>query len=262
MRLFVLRLGEVSLDQGAITPGVGEGDRMRLPIMSYLIETKAGEALLVDTGMNRGHITGPMTTDFRAGNVGHERPRASARVSDMVVSMRAEDYIIRRLADIDVAASDIRYVINTHLHFDHAGNNGVFDRATFFVQRGHLDVARDNDVFPNEYWNIPGLSYEPIAGAVELFDGIEIIESGGHVPYHQSVLVDLPGTGPMLLCGDAIFCREQLDHDTWSSHANPKEAKETAHHLKSIAEDRGATIIYGHDPTQGRTLRVPPRFYD
>lgn len=254
MKLYVLRLGECHLDEKWIAPGVADGTELHLPIMSYLIELDDGQLLMVDTGMNRSHIgTTPGSSDA---------PRASARVKDLVVRMQAEDYLPTRLAELDLLPSQIKHVINTHLHFDHAGNNGLLTGATFYLQRNHYEMAKDNPVFPNEYWNIPELKYELLDGECELFPGVSIITSPGHAPGHQSVLVRLPKTGSLILCGDAIFCQDQLDHDVWSSHADPHLAQSSAHRLEAIAQREGATLIFGHDPDQGASLRCPPFYYD
>ena len=46
------------------------------------------------------------------------------------------------LAGLDMTPGDIDLVINTHLHFDHCGQNAVFPHAAFYVQRAELDRAR------------------------------------------------------------------------------------------------------------------------
>src|SRR5262252_7646955 len=45
------------------------------------------------------------------------------------------------LAELDMTPADIGLVINTHLHFDHCGQNAVFKHAPFYVQRAELDRA-------------------------------------------------------------------------------------------------------------------------
>lgn len=254
MKFYVLRLGECQLDKKWIAPGVADGTELHLPIMSYLIELEDGQLMLVDTGMNRSHINSVPGSKAA--------PSASARVKDLVVRMQPEDYLPARLAEIGYLPKQINHVINTHLHFDHAGNNELFRDAIFYVQRDHYENAKGNPIFPNEYWNIPSLNYKLLDGDCQLFPGVKIIVSPGHAPGHQSVLVQLPNTGALLLAGDAIFCQDQLEHDIWTSHADPDLAQSSARRLELVARLEDATIIFGHDPGQGASLKRPPLFYN
>src|SRR5262249_38306472 len=62
-----------------------------------------------------------------------------ARTRDWeVVNATAAD----ALAGLGLVPGDIDLVINTHLHFDHCGQNAVFKHAAFYVQRAELDRCR------------------------------------------------------------------------------------------------------------------------
>ena len=255
-KLYVLRLGEVCLDQHAIAPGVADGSRIHLPILGYLVERHKSEYVLIDTGMNQSHINSDLLGPV------HGRPRASARVQDMVIRMRIEDYLPNQLASIGLKVEDINHVINTHLHFDHAGNNILFPHATFYVQREHYALALGSDTFPNEYWNQPNFKFELIDGDCQLFPGIKVIQSPGHVAGHQSILVELEKSGIKMICGDAIFNSVQLASGVWTSHANPVEAQRSSERLIKVAKGLGAELFFGHDPIQGANLLKLPLFYE
>jgi N-acyl homoserine lactone hydrolase len=251
MKLYILFLGEACIDKGAvISPGVDDGKRVHIPIPAYLLELDDGSHVLVDTGMHRRHIDDPEYT-FRGTETGKV----------LLPVMRREDSLIRRLAELDLSPQDVRYVINTHLHFDHCGNNELFKEATIFVQRQHYEVAKEHPNFPNEYFDIPGLSYELIDGEPELFPGVKAILTPGHAPWHQSLLVSLKSDGHVLLCSDAIYCQDNLDHDAWGGQMEPEVAKESAAKLLRVADENDAFMVYGHDPDQWRTLRHAPAYY-
>lgn len=251
MKLFILFLGECCVDKGRLlSPGVDDGKRVHIPIPSYLIRTDDGKNIVVDTGMNKVLIDDPEHT-FRG-----------MEIADILLPvMRPEDHIVRRLADLDLAIGDITHVISTHFHFDHAGNNALFTHCPIYVQREHYEAAKDNPVFPNENWNLPTLHYELLDGECELFPGVHLILTPGHAPAHQSILLNLPESGNILICSDAIYCQDNLDHDTWASQADPVEAKKSAQKLVGIAREEKAEMIYGHDPGQWRRLRHAPFFY-
>jgi len=250
MELYILPLGDCCLNYEVIVPGVDDGKRIHIPVPGYLVRLDDDSLVLIDTGMNRIHISDPEHT-WRG------QPLAAL----LTPVMRREDSLLWRLAELDIAPADIKYVINTHLHFDHAGNNDLLKDATFFVQREHYEYAKGNPMFPNEYWNLPNLRYELVDGDVSLFPNVEVILSPGHAPGHQSVLLRLPNTGNVILCGDAVYSQENYDNDSWGSQADPETARESAFRLKEIAEREKALMFYGHDRNQVIDLTYSPNSY-
>jgi glyoxylase-like metal-dependent hydrolase (beta-lactamase superfamily II) len=126
------------------------------------------------------------------------------------------------LASAGFLPRDVKWVINTHLHFDHAGGNTTMDpdlendprrhirptfpNATYVVQRGELEFARHT----NERTRASYLphNFEPIVSADrwrlldgdgEIFPGISVRLTPGHVPYHQSVLIQSGGETAVFL---------------------------------------------------------------
>jgi N-acyl homoserine lactone hydrolase len=251
MELYVLPLGDCCCNYEVIAPGVQDGRRIHIPVPGYLIRLDDDRLVLVDTGMHRAHVQDPELT-WRG------QPLADL----LTPAMRPEDSLLFRLAQLDIAPQDIDYVVNTHLHFDHAGNNDLLTKATFFVQREHYTAARANNAsFPHQYWNLPHLRYELLDGESTLFPGLEILLTPGHVPAHQSVLLRLPETGPAIICGDAVYCQENFDHDSWNSQADPETARKSAFKLRETAKREGARLFYGHDRNQARDIRYAPHSY-
>lgn len=247
MELFVLPLGDCCCNYEVVAPGVKDGQRVHIPVNAYLIRLDDDKLALVDTGMSRIHIDDPDAT-WR----GTETGRA------LVPAMRREDSLLFRLAQLGVAPQDVDYVVNTHLHFDHAGNNDLLGSATFFVQRDQYEHAKGNPSFPNQYWNLPHLSYELVDGEQTIFEGLEVRPTPGHCVGHQSVVLRLVETGTVILCGDAVYCQANFDHDSWTSQASPEVARESGMMLRRLAEREGALMIYGHDAEQLPRLRVAP----
>lgn len=248
MKMYILPLGDCCCMYEIIAPGVADGRRVHIPVPGYLVELDSGELALIDTGMSRLHIEDPERT-WR----GHDLE------DKLIPVMRPEDNLALRLAEMDITPQDVRYVINTHLHFDHAGNNDLLSKATFFVQREHYEFAKDNPMFPNQYWNLPALKYELLDGATTLFPGVETIPTPGHAPGHQSVLLRLGEGGNVVVCGDAVYCQENFDYDSWGGQADPGMARESAHVLLQVGQKEGATLLYGHDGKQRLRLQYAPR---
>jgi len=248
--MWILPLGLCRCGHEVVVPGLADGTPMALPVSAYLLRLDDGTTVVVDTGMSRFHVEDPKLT-FRG------TPLEEALVPDMT----SADDLESRLRSLDVAPADVDYVVNTHLHFDHAGNNDLFPRATVLVQREHHAAAFGSATYPNQYWNLPGTRFELVDGERELFPGVEAILTPGHAPAHQSLLVRLPETGPVVICGDAIYLQANIDHDNWLGQQDPVAARESAHKLLGIAETEGAVLLYGHDAAQVVQYPRAPHVY-
>jgi N-acyl homoserine lactone hydrolase len=253
MKLFLLNLGSCDVDKGVVlTPGSDRGTRVAIPIVGYLIETDAGERVLIDTGMHRKHIADPAATFG-----GYPFARALTPI------MRADDDIAVQLAALGLSPGDIDILVCTHFHFDHAGNNADFIGSHVIAHRDAYAWAQAHPgPFPESEWNPPGIAFELIDGDVELLPGIALLATPGHVPGHLSVVVRLPNSGTIVLAIDAIYTHENLATDNWNGQALPESGKISAHRLVEIAEREHGLLITGHDPAAWAELRHAPRFYD
>src|SRR6516164_6466780 len=188
MKLYLLQLG-------LLQP-------LRVPVPGYLIQTDDGINILVDSGYPYSFMNDPP---------GPQPPL------NLQLEMLPADYVINRLASIGLRPDDIHYLVCTHFDPDHAGNRELFSRAQLLVQRSHYEVAcagHTRSQVVREHWAAPSLRYRLVEGDVTLLKGIELLETSGHVPGHQSLLVRLPEMGPILLAIDAVPTALQLDPDT------------------------------------------------
>ncbi|HEU5287731.1 MAG TPA: MBL fold metallo-hydrolase, partial [Candidatus Limnocylindria bacterium] len=151
IELSLFRTGAVDIARGAFAPwldGPAREERTVAPVWSALLRTPDGN-ILFDTGLHPVHVARPEATFG---------PQSGLRVV-----MEDGDAIVARLASLGVRPDDISIVVNSHLHFDHAGNNGAFPNATFIVQADHLAFAKGRPNFPGVYWDIAELSYDPVS---------------------------------------------------------------------------------------------------
>ncbi|GII95079.1 N-acyl homoserine lactonase family protein [Sinosporangium siamense] len=214
---------------------------IRAPVPVYLIRTDDGD-MLVDSGCAPGAQGG--------------------------IVVAPEQHLLPQLAALKVAPEDVRYVICTHLDPDHCGSHRAFTSARFVVQRTHLDLVRD-DAPPRiaecrAQWDLPADRYLPVEGDTEFRPGIELIASGGHVPGHQSVLVRLPETGPVLLAGDAIPMEIALNPERrpiFPFDMDAAATRSSTARLTDIARRENALVVCGHDGAQWAGLRTAPDFY-
>ena len=117
-----------------------------------------------------------------------------------VVNVRAAD----ALAQVGLSPADVRIVINTHLHFDHAGQNAVFKHAPFYVQRAELERARLEQRWFTDWFDFAGARFEVLDGEGEVAGGVRVVPTPGHTIGHQSVLVRT-AAGEEVCIGDAAY---------------------------------------------------------
>ena len=189
--------------------------------------------------------------------------------------MQVSENCVDQLKLVDVAPQSVRFVVQSHLHLDHTGAIGRFPKAMHIVQRAEYDYAFKPHWFSagayiRADFDRPGLNWKFLGGAYtdnyDLFgDGtVRMIFTPGHSPGHQSFLVTLPKTGPVLLTIDAAYT---MDH--WENKALPglvvssADAADSVAKLRKLAADTGAMVVTGHDPITWETFRKAPQdFYD
>jgi N-acyl homoserine lactone hydrolase len=165
----------VRLDLGNLwLPGM----QMTIPVHGFLIKHPDG-AGMVDTGYGTNT---ELIKDYRAVNA----PVAAA---------------LRRH---DVDPADIRWVINSHLHFDHCGQNAVFPHAPVYVQRPEYERRNDRDYTVVDWLQYAGARWELLDGEREIVTGVRVVTSPGHTTGHQSIEIDT-SEGPALMTGDACW---------------------------------------------------------
>ena len=240
MRLYLFQLGSLQ------PPGI--------PVPGYLIQTGDGRNVLVDTGFPHAFIANPP-----------DRPGPQ----NTRIQVLEEDYVVNRLAQIGLTVNDIDILVSTHFDPDHAGNHALFGNAEIVVQRAHYEAAKaghERLQRTRDQWDATGLRYRFVDGDTQLLPGIELIETSGHVIGHQSLLVRLPHTGPVLLAIDAIMNSQMTDADTRTLTPADEDEAQTRASTRKLAElvaREGVTLsIYGHDPKQWPTLKHSPEFYD
>lgn len=162
-----------------------------------------------------------------------------------VVNVRAAD----ALAAVGLSPADVRIVVNTHLHFDHAGQNAVFKHAPFYVQRSELERARREQAWFTDWFDFAGARFELLEGEAEIAPGVRVVPTPGHTVGHQSVLVDTGGgEGEEVCIGDAAYTPYIYEHPNDAilpaGQAADPEAWERS--LEEIRSLRPASIHFCH----------------
>ena len=103
-----------------------------------------------------------------------------------------------------------------------------------------------------------------VDGDTKLLPGLQLIETSGHVPGHQSVLVRLPKTGAVLLTIDAVSFAAGFIRDKPDDGGDPDAAaiRASTHKLLDLVErERVGLVIFGHEHAQWEGLKTLPEYY-
>lgn len=229
----------------------------RTPSSAYLIKHPKAGWILFDSGM--------------PDDPANDWP---AHIADAVgVEKPAGTRMVEQLALVGVAPEDISYVINSHLHMDHIGNDNLFlDTAEFIVSRKEMEgacalVMQSTDPTKHGFYIRAEVLQDRkrvryVEDDVEkLFDGITAYVFPGHTTGTMGLLVELEG-GSLFLAEDVLYAQCNLDGAlpgiTWDSVGY----REAIRRIRKIREEYGATVLFGHDADQFEQMKFAPDCYE
>jgi len=225
--------GYFTLDKSFLVFGKYQGTKYKAALKPLLIRTDK-ENILVDTGIG---TLPPRYEKF------HEVIRTK------------EEQLRLSLKKAGLEPSDITLVVNTHLHFDHCGNNLLFPNAKFLEQTDEVRYAYFPDRFMRvsylrEFFDTEG-EIVPLRGRYTIEDGVEIVPTPGHTIGHQSVVVKWKNRN-LVYAGDAAPLPENIEKRNITGMIYS-----TAQGLESIDLLRrieNPVYIYSHENEQ---LKIP-----
>jgi len=223
------------------------GETTQIPIAAYLIRTSDGNVLF-DTGLSPRALPGLLRND------------PLARFAE-------DDLLVNRLDALGLRPDDVDLVVLSHLHYDHAGGAELFPKSELIVQKdeyayAHYPASFYAAFYYRKNFDLPGYRWRLLDGDTELAPGLTVLRSDGHTPGHQSLLVALPQTGPVILAGDACYWQEHIERErvpgvVW----NPTLALHSIKRLKTLARLTDSRIFPGHDPKFWRSVSQDPAGY-
>lgn len=158
----------------------------------------------------------------------------------------------RRLAAVLEAAGidlgKVVAVVNSHLHFDHSGQNSVFPGIPIYVQDAEWEVAHSTDYTVLDWIDFPGARYERVTGDHALLPGVDLIFTPGHTIGHQSVVIESQG-GLVVIAGQAVYTAGEWTGvaDAWEGSASAWDPGKYAQSVERLRELRPVGVFFGHD---------------
>ena len=260
--------GNIYLDGGAvfgIVPRVlwekvyppDSKNRIRLSLHCPLIVTKK-HSILIDTGVGTKH---------------------NEKFYQMY-GVDKKSNLLESLNHFGCRPENIDLVINTHLHFDHAGGNTTlnekgkivptFPKARYFIQKGEMDAALNSnertrasylteDFLPLDDHKLLSVVHEEI---IEVDKGVSLIKIGGHTRHHQCVKIESEGHVAFFL-GDLVPTVAHLQYPYIAGYdLFPLETLENKKKVLQQAFEEHWLLIFQHDPKvhMGYLKKVEGRF--
>ena len=239
-RLYVLDLGLFD---------VGPGQRL-IGIPGFLFVTDKGANILFDTGFPPEYVTDFAATAARDGL---DRFGAFARFG-------AENTAQGQLAVLGLTPADISHVVLSHGHIDHVGSLPLFGHTKIILTATERADARPCYFFDVRPIAWPDAQYHTISADTDLCHGVSLIPTPGHTAGHLSAHLALPDGRQVILAADAIN-RISEANEGFADAKDPARAMESYQLLMDRAKAGGATVIYGHEPSQWAGLPKAPRPY-
>lgn len=226
------------------------GSIIEPPYFSYLVQHPE-QNVLYDTAAHPSFAVDP-------------RARLGAAADLYDVRVQPGEDIVSRMETIGVTPEDVAHVVQSHLHYDHAGGLEFFPDATVYVGQGELAFAHwppvyQRDAFVRADFDHP-LHWKELKDDYDVFnDGtIIIFPTPGHTPGHQSMLVRGKDRA-YILTGDAAYDAEKmrarrLPGLLW----NPDALVESWERIEEMQRRYNAELIVTHDLEFEKNIRIAP----
>lgn len=266
MKLYILNTGYLETDKNAVvacsvvgtksSPHI-ENKWIKLPVMAFLIDT-GKEYILYDTGSNPEAMNGYWQ------NIMQEV---------YPLYQKREERLENQLALCGVKPEDIKTVVLSHMHLDHAGNLQLFPHADVYVPKadylnGLAAVHMSPD--PEKHGGYikgdlirPAKQYHLVTEDFELAPGVDIINLPGHTEGLLGMVVHLNG-GTIILPQDCVY--------TGEIYGPPAKASgllfdsiaffKSIEKVRSLEKKYNAKVIFAHDYEFFQTLKLAPEYYD
>ena len=254
MRVYALHCGGDHARMSAFDPFDPDPGRLLYEPYFMFVITHPRGTVLFDSGAHPSIAT---DADARLGEVARS----------WAIELSAADSVEACLSRIGLTPPDITDVVQSHLHFDHAGGLESLVHAHIHVQRDELDFARNPPIYQRAGYVEADFNHDldwwVADGDVDLFDDgtIRAIRTPGHTPGHQSLLVHLPGRTLFLLADAALSIEKMRARALPAFLWSPDAIIRSWERIEALERRYNARLIATHDPDFRTATRIAPAAY-
>ena len=266
IKLYAFSSGALTIGKGVLQNNAPMTPEIQIPVGFYVVRHPKGNVVF-DTGNNDKIITDP--------SYWGEFFKSLKPVNTPDVAIDAQ------LQKIGLKPDDITYVVVSHLHLDHGGNVGKFPKSTIVAQKAEIQ---------NAFWPEPGTGGPYMIGDVlplrapnndmpnavkmlqldgdrDLFgDGTVVVKRAvGHTPGSQMMTVRLKNKGPVILTGDNVYFRENVEKNLPPNIVlaySPSGILNAYEWIRYMMATEKADFMTAHDPDAYKAMKKAPDFYD
>lgn len=240
---------------------------IEIPITATLIEHRDG-LLLFDTGLDPAIATDP---GYISSPIGRFLLHRIFRLH-----IGPQDGLDRQLSRLGFAASDVKTVVISHLHFDHVGGIAHVPQADLLVSEREWQILAmphpEREWILREHIEIPNARWHPIrfkptddpllapfGGCHDVMDdgSLMLLPTPGHTQGSLSMLVRSPPLPPILLAGDLTYQADLLMDNRVPGTGNPEQLQSSFAKVRALKEQLPELVIVpAHDPAAADTLRL------
>ncbi len=176
------------------------------PVYGYVIDHPDG-AIVVDTGVGEGND---------------------------LIDQVYEPQLLRlgdALEAVGVDQTSVVAVVNSHLHFDHCGQNPMLygSEVPYFVQRLEVAEVERDPFYTDAGWALPPLPQRRLLdGDLAIAEGVTVLSTPGHTAGHQSVLVESTEQRVIIAAQAVWGSREFVDEQATPSNVDAEERRAAA----------------------------------
>ena len=266
IKLYAFSSGALTIGKGILQNLAPVEPPIQVPVGFFVIKHPKGNVLF-DTGNNDRIIKDP---SYWGASFTALKPVNTPDVA-----------IDTQLGKIGLKPDDIKYVVASHLHLDHGGNVGKFPNSTIVVQKDEIQNAfwpkagtggpymigdflplrAENKDYPN------AVKMLQLEGDLDLFgDGTLMVKRWvGHTPGSQMMTVRLKNTGLIILTGDNVYFRENVEKSLPPNIVlayNPSGILAAYEWIRHMMATEKADFFTAHDPDAFKAMKKAPEFYD
>jgi N-acyl homoserine lactone hydrolase len=215
------------------------------------------------------HPSGTLIFDTGLGDKLVGRPpyltRRGASMSQVVLKTLSS-----QMAEVGYAPDQIKYLVLSHMHFDHVGNANDFagPATTWLVQSVERDAMFGDQVAATainpDYAALRHARTQLLTGDHDVFgDGTVVVKSTpGHTVGHQVLVVKLAKTGTVVLSGDLYHYPQERTLNRMPDREKTAGTPQSRATIEALVKAAGAQLWIGHDIVTFATLKKSPEYYE